>query len=147
MERFVQLAVAGVGTALASVFAVLAWPPRADRGGAGWRRAARLDELTPGEPRRVVLSRPREDGWYRARIPTVVYLVSDGRGGARALSAVCTHLGCGVRWDAAARRFRCPCHGGAYDEHGAVVSGPPPRPLAPLDVEVKGPDGQVWVRL
>lgn len=46
-----------------------------------------------------------------------------------ALSSRCMHLGCPVRYVAAAERFICPCHGGVYDFTGEVVGGPPVRPL------------------
>ncbi|HET8979135.1 MAG TPA: ubiquinol-cytochrome c reductase iron-sulfur subunit [Solirubrobacteraceae bacterium] len=46
-----------------------------------------------------------------------------------ALSSRCMHLGCPVRYVAAAQRFICPCHGGVYDFTGEVVGGPPVRPL------------------
>jgi len=46
-----------------------------------------------------------------------------------ALSDRCMHLGCPVRYVAAAERFICPCHGGVYDFRGMVVGGPPVRPL------------------
>ena len=46
-----------------------------------------------------------------------------------ALSSRCMHLGCPVRYVAAAERFICPCHGGVYDFRGMVVGGPPVRPL------------------
>lgn len=46
-----------------------------------------------------------------------------------ALSSRCMHLGCPVRFVAAAARFICPCHGGAYDFRGMVAAGPPVRPL------------------
>lgn len=47
--------------------------------------------------------------------------------GMYALSAVCSHLGCTVRWEAGA--FRCPCHGSEYDAAGGVLQGPATRPL------------------
>jgi menaquinol-cytochrome c reductase iron-sulfur subunit len=46
-----------------------------------------------------------------------------------ALSSRCMHLGCPVRFVAAAARFVCPCHGGVYDFRGLVAGGPPVRPL------------------
>lgn len=46
-----------------------------------------------------------------------------------ALSSRCMHLGCPVRYVAAASRFICPCHGGVYDFRGLVAGGPPVRPL------------------
>lgn len=46
-----------------------------------------------------------------------------------ALSAVCTHLRCVVRWTGPKNMFECPCHGGKFNAVGEVLAGPPPRPL------------------
>ena len=46
-----------------------------------------------------------------------------------AISDRCAHVGCPVRFEAAAASFVCPCHGGVYDFLGRRVGGPPPRPL------------------
>ena len=59
-------------------------------------------------------------------------------GGLVAFSAVCTHLGCVVRWRRARREFFCPCHGGRFALDGTVIGGPPRAPLAPLVVEDLG---------
>ncbi|MEW5990428.1 MAG: Rieske (2Fe-2S) protein [Chloroflexota bacterium] len=60
-------------------------------------------------------------------------------GGVKAYSAICTHLGCIVAWDAAATMIICPCHDGRFNPAtGAVVSGPPPAPLPPLTTAVEG---------
>ena len=54
-----------------------------------------------------------------------------------ALSAVCSHLGCTVQYEAEADRIHCACHGGVYNAYtGANVSGPPPKPLKPFKVAV-----------
>ncbi len=45
------------------------------------------------------------------------------------LTTRCMHLGCPVRYTAAAQKFICPCHGGVYDFEGKVEGGPPVRPL------------------
>ena len=49
----------------------------------------------------------------------------------------CPHLGCAVSWDTAAERFKCACHGGAFDRDGNVLAGPPPRPLERLPWRVE----------
>ncbi len=61
-----------------------------------------------------------------------------------ALNAVCTHLGCTVKYESARERIFCACHGGVYDpKTGANVSGPPPKPLTAYKVEVQ--DGRIVV--
>lgn len=60
------------------------------------------------------------------------------------LSNVCTHLGCRVRWVGEQDQFFCPCHGAVFAEDGAVVSGPPPRPLDRFEYMVE--DGQLFMK-
>jgi cytochrome b6-f complex iron-sulfur subunit len=61
-----------------------------------------------------------------------------------AFDAVCSHLGCTVRFEPQNKRIFCPCHGGTYDMNtGEVLAGPPPRPLKHYRVEVT--DGNVAV--
>jgi len=64
-----------------------------------------------------------------------------GKDGAyRALSAVCTHLGCTVQLRPDGQSIWCACHNGFYDLEGRNVSGPPPRPLESFVVHVVGGD-------
>jgi cytochrome b6-f complex iron-sulfur subunit len=67
-------------------------------------------------------------------------LVSTPDGTLTALSAVCTHLTCTVRFDGETGTLFCPCHNGRFDLSGNVLSGPPPRPLEAYTVTVSGPD-------
>ena len=55
-----------------------------------------------------------------------------------AYSAVCTHAGCTVAYNNG--QLACPCHGSVFDPaNGAkVVTGPAPRPLPEIPVEVEG---------
>ena len=57
-----------------------------------------------------------------------------------ALSAVCTHLGCIVKWVNDSQEFLCPCHGGRFSVNGEVLGGPPPEPLANYSVTLDGND-------
>ncbi len=72
---------------------------------------------------------------YQGR-PAVVLQPSPGT--FVALSAVCTHLGCIVQWQEEDNQFLCPCHAGRFSADGAVVSGPPPKPLESLPVTLEG---------
>lgn len=53
-------------------------------------------------------------------------------------SAVCTHLGCIVRWNPERGRIECPCHGGRFNLRGEVVGGPPPEGLQPVPLQARG---------
>jgi thiosulfate dehydrogenase [quinone] large subunit len=54
-----------------------------------------------------------------------------------AFSAVCTHAGCTVGYDASASEFVCPCHGGRFSARtGAVLGGPPPAPLSHIPARI-----------
>jgi Rieske Fe-S protein len=53
----------------------------------------------------------------------------------------CTHLSCAVIYDAARDRIECPCHQGYFSaETGAVLQGPPPRPLTRIRLQQRGQD-------
>jgi menaquinol-cytochrome c reductase iron-sulfur subunit len=60
-----------------------------------------------------------------------------------AISSRCVHVGCPVRYVAAAASFVCPCHGGVYDFRGIRAGGPPPRPLDRFYTLIRG--GHVFV--
>jgi cytochrome b6-f complex iron-sulfur subunit len=62
-----------------------------------------------------------------------------------AVSAVCTHSGCTVPWNAEQGVFACPCHGGRFNPDGTVAGGPPPRPLTTFEAKIDG--DQVLVRI
>ena len=46
-----------------------------------------------------------------------------------ALSAICTHAGCSMDFNAGAQQLTCPCHGSVFNEAGQVVQGPARRSL------------------
>ena len=106
---------------------------------------ARLEALPEGKPVRVTVKAPkRRDAWSAFSDVTLgaCWLV---RQGARvsALSTVCPHAGCAVDWDERGAAFVCPCHDSRFSLDGERQSGPSPRPLDTLDVDVK--EGRVAV--
>jgi Rieske Fe-S protein len=144
-----KLVMGGIGVIAASLAGLmgLAAAPRDNVVLKRWRRAASTFDLPPDTPMVVVIAERHDDGWYATQKQTVVFVDRDGKDGYRALSAVCTHLGCRVQWDDSAKHFQCPCHGGIYDRAGNVVSGPPPRPLDQIRARVNDQTGDIEVEL
>jgi len=58
----------------------------------------------------------------------------------KAFVAVCPHLNCTVQYRAETQQIWCACHNGTFDLNGQVISGPPPKPLEQLSVNVRGDD-------
>jgi cytochrome b6-f complex iron-sulfur subunit len=67
-----------------------------------------------------------------------VLLLKTAAGELKALTATCTHLACTVQYRPERADIWCACHNGVYDTNGLNVSGPPPRPLTKLEVNVRG---------
>lgn len=145
LVRFVNAGTGLVTAALAGLIGTAA-VPRIGGGEKRWRRVATVFDLPPDKPYAAVLAERHADGWLETSRQTVVYVDKAGDG-YRALSATCTHLGCRVRWDEANARYMCPCHGGVYDREGRVVSGPPPAPLARMNVRVNPQSSEIEVEL
>jgi len=65
-------------------------------------------------------------------------LIDTPEGELRAFTAVCTHLQCTVQYRPDYEHIWCACHNGHYDLHGRNIAGPPPSPLTPFKVNIKG---------
>ncbi len=60
-----------------------------------------------------------------------------GKGKVAAFSAICTHQGCPVK--PVGTSFDCPCHGAKFDyATGAPTAGPAKKPLAQVQIHMKG---------
>ena len=61
-------------------------------------------------------------------------IFKDENGAVHALSPICTHVGCEVKWNNAERSWDCPCHGTRYSYDGRVMTGPAVKNLAKVNV-------------
>jgi len=65
-------------------------------------------------------------------------LIRTPGGDLRAFTAICTHLACTVQYRGDLSHIWCACHNGHFDLNGKNIAGPPPRPLAPYNVNIRG---------
>lgn len=102
--------------------------------GGVWLTVATVNELAPGAIK--AFTTPQVSG-HLLRRPDGTYL---------ALSAACTHMGCLLNWNDAARTFDCPCHNGRFDSEGQFVVGLVRYlPLPRLHTQIAGDAVQVFV--
>lgn len=103
-----------------------------------WLAVGSVSKVELGTPTLFKARIERKTGWIVSEEQISVYLLTDNGRDFIAMSNICTHLGCRVRWIADRDQFFCPCHNAIFDKDGSVVSGPPPRPLDRFDVRVDG---------
>lgn len=109
----------------------------------GWIPLAVTNEVELGTPTLFRARVERQTGWITQEEVHTVYVLTENGRDFVAMSNICTHLGCRVRWIADREQFYCPCHNGVFDREGGVVSGPPPRPLDRYETKVE--DGQLFI--
>jgi Rieske Fe-S protein len=66
----------------------------------------------------------RGEGGVFSMVGAKYAVCRDAEGRLHALSPICTHLGCDVRWNLAERTWDCPCHGSRFSPDGQVINGP-----------------------
>ncbi|MEX1095679.1 MAG: FAD-dependent oxidoreductase [Planctomycetales bacterium] len=76
---------------------------------------------------------PHDSGAVLRRGLRMIAAYRDENGALHERSAVCTHLGCVVQWNAAEKSWDCPCHGSRFDKLGGVFNGPANRDLSPVE--------------
>ena len=131
--KYVLLAFSALATAggvLTPIIAYL-WPPKQASATGGTRvDVAATQDLPVGKGEVYSVNNK----------PVLVIHTPDGY---KALSAICTHLGCIVFWNEQREVIACPCHEAYFSTNGAVISGPPTSPLEEYRVQVEG--GQIYV--
>ena len=131
--KYVLLAFSALATAggvLTPVIAYL-WPPKqASAAGGGRVQIAATEDLPVGKGEVYSVNNK----------PVLVIHTAEGY---RALSAICTHLGCILFWNEQREVIACPCHEAYFSTNGAVISGPPTSALEEYRLLVEG--GQIYV--
>ena len=132
-REFARFLVAGAGAMAAGNVGIAAW--------------TQLRTINTGEPRELLALEDVAVGdTYLFRYPTdadpaILLRIADQE--VVAFSQKCTHLGCVVYFEAEEDRWHCPCHEGNFEPRtGEVISGPPPRALGRIDVEIR--DDTIW---
>jgi Rieske Fe-S protein len=149
-RRFLRW-VSGLGAAISGILVGLpvvrsfASPALAKPQPASWIKVAEdIALLDIGVPIRVDFLTNQSDAWVESRTQNAVWLYTDDGAKFKAYNGHCTHLGCSYYYDKELKTFACPCHRGQFDiKTGAVLAGPPPRPLDELPVEIR--DSSVFV--
>ena len=104
---------------------------------AQWTVIGPADRFTE-EPSLAHHVHPAHEGWVNVTGEMQVWVVRDPQGAYKIFDNHCTHLGCPFHWEAADKRFFCPCHNGVFGADGRVLSGPPPRPLDYYESKIEG---------
>jgi menaquinol-cytochrome c reductase iron-sulfur subunit len=102
-----------------------------------WIRLGSTAKVEIGTPTLFKATIQRQTGWIANEEELTVFVLTDNGRDYIALSNICTHLGCRVRWINEQGEFFCPCHNGIFNKDGEVVSGPPPKPLNQYQVKVE----------
>lgn len=102
-----------------------------------WIRLGDVAKIELNNPTLFKTTVQNQTGWITSQEEISVYVLTDDGQTYVAMSNVCTHLGCRVRWIPDTNQFDCPCHNGIYAKDGSVISGPPPRPLARYQTKVE----------
>lgn len=132
---------AGVG--VPAIFYVAG--PAQERGGEQeWIRLGSASSVEPGAQTLMKATVERRAGYLTTTEELSVFVSTENGSEFIALSNICTHLGCRVRWVEEQAGFYCPCHNAIFGPDGSVQTGPPPRPLDRFETKVE--DGQIFIR-
>ena len=145
---FMKLTISVIGGVIGLSWAIpavayLVEPALKTNQGEGWIQLGSTAKIEVGVPTLFKVNIQRQTGWVTNEEELSAYVLTEDAREFVAMSNVCTHLGCRVRWIADKEGFYCPCHNGVFAKDGTVISGPPPRPLTRYEVKVE--NGQLFI--
>ena len=140
-RKFMATAIVTIGAAISAAVGLPAIAyligPAIQKKAEDWVRLAAINKVEAGSPTLFKATVERQTGWINAQEEVSAYIFTEDGQTFIAMSNICTHLGCRVRWIAEQDRFFCPCHNGVFSKDGAVVSGPPPAPLDRYETKIE----------
>jgi menaquinol-cytochrome c reductase iron-sulfur subunit len=153
-RRFMSVTAHGAGAIAVAAFTLpalgFAVGPVFDQAPQSWQELGPVSRFTDSDYVPIVITLVPGIGvagssiaYVRRHNPTIDGPLKDEYDRVIAISSRCVHVGCPVRYVAAASSFVCPCHGGVYDFRGIRVGGPPPRPLDRFYTVIRG--NTVWL--
>ena len=148
-RQMLSRSVAVMGGAIAAGVGVpaifyIAGPAAEDSGTSEWIRLGPAGSVGPGAPTLMKANVERRSGYLITTEELSVFVTTENGTDFKALSNVCTHLGCRVRWVDEEGGFFCPCHNAVFNADGTVASGPPPSPLDEFEVKVE--ESQIFIK-
>lgn len=148
-RNILSLVIAGIGGIITLAIAIpgiayVIGPALRREDQENWLLLGNVDKIETGEPTLFKVKIERTAGWIVDQEEISVYVYTDNGRDYVAMSNICTHLGCRVRWISEQEQFFCPCHNAVFAKTGEVVSGPPPRPLDQYTVRVE--DNQIYIQ-
>ena len=110
-----------------------------------WVSLGALESYPIGKPTLFNFTLTKINGWERTSHSYGAYVLRESANKVIVFSNVCTHLSCRVNWQEEEQIYHCPCHDAAFDVHGLVLSGPPPRPLDEYQTKIE--EGNLYIHL
>lgn len=139
---FVKIVMTFLGTVMSGVIGIpaigyLISPAARKAESEAWIALGPLDNYPIGIPIPFNFTRTTLNGWEKTVNGYGVFVVRQDESQVRVFSNICTHLGCRVSWHTDLQHYVSPCHDGHFDILGAVISGPPPRPLDEFTAKIE----------
>lgn len=145
---FMKAAIAAIGGIIGAAIGLPAIPyimgPALKKDEENWVQLGTTTKVELDTPTLFKTTIETQTGWISAEEEFSVYVLTNNGEDFVAMSNICTHLGCRIRWIPDEEGFFCPCHNGVFAKDGTVVAGPPPRPLDRFTTKVE--DGILFVK-
>jgi menaquinol-cytochrome c reductase iron-sulfur subunit len=149
-RNFLAIATGAIGGLIGIIMAIpavayIVGPALQRRTSENWVRLGPTSKVELGVPTLFKTIVESQAGWIVSEEELSIYVITEDGRDFIALSNICTHLGCRVRWITDQGQYFCPCHNATFDKAGLVISGPPPKPLDRYETKVE--DDQLYILL